>query len=207
MCGITGFVSASPLKESDLLCVERMSRELIHRGPDSNGAYLDGNVALSIRRLKIIDLKGGDQPLFNEDASLVLVANGEIYNYLELTEDLKKRGHIFKTGSDCETILHLYEDYQEDCVHKLRGMFAFAIYDKKRREIFIARDRLGEKPLYYFKTGNELVFSSEMKSLLLYLRPKGLEIDSDAVNMYFHYQYVPEPFTCVKGVKKLPAAQ
>ncbi len=205
MCGISGFISASPLKEGVLLRVERMSRELIHRGPDSNGVYQDLNVALSIRRLKIIDVEGGDQPLFNEDGSLVVVANGEIYNYVELMEDLKTRGHVFKTRNDCETILHLYEEYREDCVHKLRGMFAFALYDKKQRELFIARDRLGEKPLYYCKTENEFVFSSEMKSLLLYLRPKGLEIDPDAVNMYFHYQYVPEPFTCIKGVTKLPA--
>jgi asparagine synthase (glutamine-hydrolysing) len=141
-----------------------MSRELIHRGPDSNGAYYDSNVALSIRRLKIIDVEGGDQPLFNEDSSMVVVANGEIYNYVELTEDLKKKGHKFKTHSDCETILHLYEEYQENCIHKLRGMFSFALYDKR------------------------------------------LKIDPDAVNMYLHYQYVPEPFTCIKGVKKLPAA-
>lgn len=206
MCGITGFVSASQLKESELLCVERMSRELFHRGPDSNGAYHDDRVALSIMRLKIIDVEGGDQPLLNEDGSLVLVANGEIYNYLELTDDLKKKGHKFRTHSDCETIIHLYEEYSDDCVHKLRGMFAFALYDKKRQELFIARDRLGEKPLYYCRTTNEMAFSSEMKALLFYLRPKGLEVDPDAVNMYLHYQYVPEPLTCVKGVKKLPAA-
>ena len=206
MCGIAVIVSEKPLRKDDLSLFKSMIQQFIHRGPDSQGVYNDSNVALGIRRLMIIDAEKADQPLFNEDDSLVLVVNGEIYNYLELRKELANKGHQFKTDGDGETILHLYEDYQEDCVHKLRGMFAFALYDKKRREIFIARDKMGEKPLYYHQNEKQFVFSSEMKSILLYLRPAGLEIDPDAVNMYFHYQYVPEPLTCVKGIRKLPAA-
>lgn len=158
-----------------------------------------------MRRLRIIDLTGGDQPLFNEDSSLALVANGEIYNHLELREELEGKGHVFKTHSDCETILHLYEQHGEEFIHKLRGMFAFALHDVKKKTVFIARDRLGEKPLYYYSSASELVFSSEMKSLLACLRSRGLKTDADALNMFLHYQYVPEPYTCVEGVKKLPA--
>jgi len=206
MCGICGFVKKDDLRDADILNVQEMNRALYHRGPDSEGFYKDTKVALAMRRLKIIDLAGGDQPLYNEDGSLVLVANGEIYNHLELREELEKKGHVFKSHSDCETILHLYEEFGEGCVQRLRGMFAFALYDIKKRRLFVARDRLSEKPLYYYRTEKEFVFSSEMKSILVYARKKGIKINPDAINMYFHYQYVPEPFTCIEGVFKLPAA-
>ncbi|MCC7202814.1 MAG: asparagine synthase (glutamine-hydrolyzing) [Nitrospirae bacterium] len=206
MCGITGLISSNPLKPADIAILNRMNDALVHRGPDSMGFYQDTNIALAMRRLKIIDLAGGNQPLYNEDGSLVLVANGEIYNYIELRKEMENRGHKFKTQSDCEPILHLYEESGEACLQNLRGMFAFALFDKKRQTLFIARDRLSEKPLYYYKTEDGVVFSSEMKSLLVCLREKDVRLNPDAVNMYFHYQYVPEPYTCIEGVLKLPAA-
>lgn len=205
MCGITGLISAEPIGEAALARVERMSGRLRHRGPDSAGLYRGARAALAVRRLRIIDIAGGDQPLFNEDSSLVLVANGEIYNYVELRAELEARGHRFKTGSDCETILHLYEEGAEGCLAKLRGMFAFALYDTRRGEVLLARDRMGEKPLYYSYGAGEFVFSSELKSLLAGLpgRPRP---DHAALDMFLHYQYVPEPRTPVEGVLKLPAA-
>jgi asparagine synthase (glutamine-hydrolysing) len=183
-----------------------MSAKLRHRGPDSSGLHHKGGVALAIRRLRIIDIEGGDQPLFNEDSSLALVVNGEIYNYVELRAELEARGHIFKTRSDCETILHLYEELGPGCLARLRGMFAFALHDTKKGEVMIARDRMGEKPLYYRAGPSEFIFSSEMKSLLAGLGPGRPELEPEAVNLFLHYQYVPEPLTPIKGVKKLPAA-
>lgn len=206
MCGICGLIQSSPISDRDFLNIKKMNGFLIHRGPDSEGYYRGTNIALAMRRLKIIDLFGGDQPLYNEDSSIVLIANGEIYNYVELRNDLLRRGHQFKSRSDCETIIHLYEEMGENCVHQLRGMFAFALYDKKRKRLFIARDRLSEKPLYYFRDNSAVYFASEMKALLSYLRTKSVKIDHNSLNMYFHYQFVPEPFTCIEGVYKLPAA-
>ncbi len=178
---------------------------LVHRGPDGQGEYHDDQLVMGMRRLSIIDLQGGWQPLYNEDKSLVLIMNGEIYNYIELTEDLKKRGHIFSTHSDGEVILHLYEEEQEECLRHLRGMFAFALLDKNKGTVFVARDRMGEKPLYLYETGDAIYFSSEMKSLLASGQVP-LELEPSAVNDYFHYQYVPEPKTPIKAVRKLPRA-
>lgn len=205
MCGITGLIKAAPVDGDGVLRVERMSSLLRHRGPDSAGLHRSGGAALAVRRLRIIDIAGGDQPLYSEDSSLALVANGEIYNYVELRAELEARGHRFRTGSDCETILHLYEEAGEACLERLRGMFAFALHDTRRGEILLARDRMGEKPLYYAAPPGEFIFSSELKSLLggLPFRP---ELDHGAAAMYLHYQYVPEPRTAVKGVLKLPAA-
>lgn len=160
---------------------------------------------MGMRRLSIIDLQGGWQPLYNEDKSLVLIMNGEIYNYLELTDELKKRGHTFATHSDAEVILHLYEEEKEACLRHLRGMFAFALLDKRNGTVFIARDRMGEKPLYLYQTADAVYFSSEMKSLLASGQVP-FELDPAAVNDYFHYQYVPEPKTPIKAVRKLPRA-
>ena len=182
-----------------------MSAAQIHRGPDGTGEFFSDNIALAIRRLSIIDPNGGWQPLYNEDKSLVLIINGEIYNYIELRERLKTSGHQFKTDTDGEVILHLYEENETDFINQLRGMFAFALYDKNRRRLILARDRMGEKPLYLFENEGQIVFASEMKSLLQsQLVP--FELDARAVNLYFHYQYVPEPLTAVKGVRKLDAA-
>jgi asparagine synthase (glutamine-hydrolysing) len=158
-----------------------------------------------MRRLSIIDLTTGWQPLYNEDRTLALICNGEIYNFVELRERLESLGHRFSTNSDCETILHLYEEHGLDCVQHLRGMFAFALYDTQRKRLLLARDRMGEKPLYLYQTNSNLFFASEMKALLA----SGLvpfELDPNAVNLYFHYQYVPEPLTPLKGVRKLDAA-
>ena len=205
MCGIAGVISATPLSPLNHEQLLRMSGALTHRGPDGSGLYQGSHVALAMRRLSIIDLYNGWQPLYNEDKSLALIANGEIYNFVELRTALQRRGHNFRTGSDCEVILHLYEEYGEDCVHHLRGMFAFALWDERRRELFLARDRMGEKPLYLYEKEGILYFSSELKALLR-TGVINFELDPSAIYQYFHYQYVPEPLTPIKGVRKLAAA-
>lgn len=202
MCGICGIVSSEPVIDEEP--VLRMQNAMVHRGPDGSGSFFDSHIALAMRRLSIIDVKGGQQPLFNEDRSLVLIANGEIYNYIEIRKQLQNRGHIFNTNSDCEVILHLYEDYGNACVHHLRGMFAFAIWDTKKNELILARDRIGEKPLYLYETRNSLIFASELKSLL-HSGAIPFILDPDAINLYFYYQYVPEPRTPIKDIRKLEA--
>ena len=177
---------------------------MIHRGPDGSGEDISSHVALLMRRLSIIDVAGGQQPLYNEDSSIAVVANGEIYNSPELRSMLIGKRHQFRTGSDCETIVHLYEEYGLDFVHHLRGMFAIALWDSRLRRLVLARDRMGEKPLYLYQTKNQLLFASEMKTLL----QTGLvpfELDPAGVDQYFHFEYVPEPGTAVKNVRKLDA--
>lgn len=205
MCGISGIVTREKLSADLSAAVSRMSAAQIHRGPDGAGEFSAAHVNLAMRRLSIIDLEGGAQPLYNEDESLALIINGEIYNYRELRDRLKKSGHAFRTETDGEVILHLYEENDSDFVTHLRGMFAFALWDCKRRRLVLARDRMGEKPLYLFERDGALVFASELKGLL----HSGLvpfELNPRAVNLYFHYQYVPEPLTPLKGVRKLDAA-
>jgi asparagine synthase (glutamine-hydrolysing) len=205
MCGISGIISQAPLLPEQVVSVRAANSRLAHRGPDGAGEFQDVNVMLAMRRLSIIDLEGGWQPLYNEDRSLALVANGEIYNFIELRARLESQGHRFNTNSDCETILHLYEEYGLSCVEHLRGMFAFALWDAKRKRIVLARDRMGEKPLYLYEISGCLFFASELKALLA----SGLvpfELDPTTINLYFHYQYVPEPLTPLKGVRKLDAA-
>ena len=205
MCGIAGIISANRLEPGDLDAVAAMNDRLQHRGPDGAGQFKNDHVALAMRRLSIIDLATAWQPLYNEDRSLAIVGNGEIYNYIELRRHLEQRGHQLNTQGDIETILHLYEEYGLDCVQHLRGMFAFALWDDKRRRVMLARDRMGEKPLYLYEHNRKLVFASEMKALLR----SGLvpfELDPNSVNLYFHYQYVPEPLTPLKNVRKLDAA-
>lgn len=204
MCGIAGTVSKEPITQEQRARVAQINALLAHRGPDGEGEYNESHVALAMRRLSIIDLDSGWQPLYNEDKTLAIVANGEIYNYLELRPRLEKRGHKFQTHSDIENILHLYEDYGLDCLSYLRGMFVFALWDAKKQRLFLARDRMGEKPLYLVERPGEITFASELKALL----PSGsvpLNLDPIAINHYFHYQYVPEPMTPVKDVRKLPA--
>ena len=205
MCGIAGIVSHAPVNGDDKALLEKMSGRLRHRGPNGQGDFTDGNVALSMQRLSIIDLEGAWQPLYNEDRSLAIVANGEIYNYVELRKQLLARGHQLATQGDIETILHLYEEHGLDCVQHLRGMFAFALWDSHRRRLVLARDRMGEKPLYLYEHNGRLIFASEMKALCK-SGAVPFELDPDAVNLYFHYQYVPEPKTPIKGVRKLDAA-
>lgn len=204
MCGVAGVISKR-IDPTQAESVDRMLGALMHRGPDGQGEYHDEHVAMGMRRLSIIDLQGGWQPLYNEDKSLVLIMNGEIYNYIELTDELKKRGHAFSTHSDGEVILHLYEEEKEECLRHLRGMFAFVLLDRNKGTVFIARDRMGEKPLYLHETAEAIYFSSEMKSLLASGRVP-FELDPAAVNDLFHYQYVPEPKTPLKAVRKLPRA-
>src|SRR4051812_39731550 len=154
MCGIAGIVS--DMKAVDVATIRRMCQTMVHRGPDDEGIFVEGGYGLGMRRLSIIDLDGGHQPLFNEDKSICVVFNGEIYNFRELRKELENRGHQFRSQSDTETIVHLYEEDGPDCVQKLRGMFAFAVVDRSRRKLLLARDRLGIKPLHYAVRGGRL---------------------------------------------------
>jgi asparagine synthase (glutamine-hydrolysing) len=205
MCGICGkynYLTQAPVTEG---LIKRMCQVLRHRGPDEEGIYLKGDVGLGHRRLSIIDLAGGHQPMSNEDQSCWIVFNGEIYNFQELRRNLQQHGHSFKSHSDTEVILHLYEEYGPDCVRQLRGMFAFAIWDSRHKRLLLARDRLGQKPLVYAQTRDGLLFASEIKSLLHdpLIIP---EVDLVALHHYLTYQYVPSPYTIFKGIKKLPPA-
>jgi asparagine synthase (glutamine-hydrolysing) len=200
MCGIIGTYSPGSGTSEDVLRL--MNAEIRHRGPDDDGFYLNGAVGLGMRRLSIIDLPGGHQPITNEDESCWIVFNGEIYNYPELRQELHGSGHVFTTQGDTETILHAYEESGVDCVHRLNGMFAFAIWDGRRRRLFIARDRLGVKPLYYYWDGRNLAFASEIKALLACpWVPR--EIDEKSLWDYLTFRYVPAPGTIWKGIRKL----
>lgn len=203
MCGICGQIAIGQRRDAGL--VARLQAALAHRGPDDAGAYVDGPVELAMRRLSIIDHDGGAQPLFSEDGQIVLVLNGEIYNHVELRDDLVRRGHRFSTRSDAEVLVHLYEDKGFDAVSDLRGMFAFALWDRRTGRLLLGRDRMGEKPIYLVESDGRLVFASELKALVA-AGAAPLELDLAAVNRYFHYAYVPEPQTTLHGVRKLPAA-
>ena len=204
MCGITGIISRYNLNENDITSVNDMSSSLYHRGPDAEGHYRSNNMMMSMRRLSIIDLNNGYQPFYSNDGKLVLIANGEIYNYVELSESLRAKGYSFKTNSDCECIVHLYSEYGKRCVEHLRGMFAFAIWDENKQILFLARDRMGEKALFIHQTSDKLIFSSEMKSLMRSGQVNS-NLNLEAINLFFHYQYIPEPLTGIDSVKKLPA--
>lgn len=206
MCGIAGIVDMVGRRPIDQSLLTRMTDSLVHRGPDDSGLHLAPGVGLGHRRLSIIDLSGGQQPLYNEDRSVVTVYNGEIYNFQELAEQLIAAGHRFKTRCDTEVIVHAWEEWGEACVERFRGMFAFALWDERRQTLFLARDRLGIKPLYYTITADgSVIFGSELKALLLHPDvPR--EIDVYAVEDYFAYGYVPDPRTIYVGVSKLPPA-
>ena len=205
MCGITGFIEKNknaPVGEREIL-LDKMCEIITHRGPDEQGTIVKDAAALGMRRLSIIDLKSGQQPIFDCSGNLAIVFNGEIYNYRELKKDLESRGHHFKTNSDTETIVHLYEEFGADCLTHLRGMFAFAIYDFQAETLFIARDRVGKKPLFYAQTGQgNFVFGSELKTLLAH-GEISREIDFAALDAYLTFGYVPEEFCIFKQVKKL----
>jgi len=177
-----------------------MCSTMMHRGPDDKGHYLSGNVGLGMRRLKVIDLETGNQPISNEDKSIWIVQNGEIFNYLELRDRLKEKGHHFYTRSDTEVIVHLYEEYGEECIEHLNGMFGFALWDENNKLLFLARDRLGIKPLYYYEDDDVFLFGSEIKAILNY-PDIGREIDYEALSDYFSLQYIPAPQTIYKGLK------
>jgi len=204
MCGIDGIISHKPLDEAQQVRLRTMNNTLAHRGPNGEGFYTADHVALGMRRLSVIDLAGGWQPIYNEDHSLAVVANGEVYNYIELRRELAVRGHSFSTDGDIETILHFYEECGADCVFPLRGMYAFALHDSRNNRVLIVRDRMGEKPLYFYHQDETLIFASELKALLAVL-PQKPEIDPAAIDLYFHYGYVPEPRTPFLDIHKLPA--
>ncbi|MCZ6624740.1 MAG: asparagine synthase (glutamine-hydrolyzing), partial [Deltaproteobacteria bacterium] len=201
ICGIYNFNSRRPVSP-DLL--RAMTNTMVHRGPDHEGYYVQDVVGLGIRRLRIIDLEGGDQPIPNEDKSIWVILNGEIYNYRELQLDLESRGHQFRTFSDTEAIVHAYEEYGLDCVKRFNGMFAFAVWDQVKKRLMLARDRIGIKPLYYRLGPDGIVFASELKSILAQGRDAP-EIDFEAVNAYLTLEYIPAPLSIVSGVRKLPA--
>ena len=205
MCAICGVINKNHLPLSlDLL--QTMTRTMRHRGPDQEGYQQLNNVGLGFQRLSIIDLVHGQQPMSNEDDSLWIVFNGEIYNFQQLRAELEASGrHHFKTQTDTEVILHLYEDLGEQCVERLRGMFAFAIWNDKTKTLFMARDRLGKKPLIYADLPNAFLFSSEIKALLKH-PDVSKEIDYQAIDLYLSYQYIPSPHTIFKSIKKLPPA-
>ena len=202
MCGICGVFNFGTGEPADPVALKRATDAMAHRGPDDEGFHLDGPVGLGNRRLSIIDLPGGHQPIANEDESVWITFNGEIYNYRDLRPDLVARGHQFRTNSDTETILHLYEEYDLDCLDHLRGMFAFAIWDSRKRRLFLARDRLGVKPLFYRLDPVRLAFASELRTLRELL-PRAPEIDTQSVYDFFGFRYIPAPRTFYRGVEKL----
>ena len=202
MCGFTGFTGTLENKNQVL---EDMMNTIIHRGPDSGGKYTDNDIALGFRRLSIIDLNHGDQPILNEDGNKILLFNGEIYNYHSLREALKEKGHVFKTMSDSEVLLHGYEEYGTELLNMLRGMFSFVIWDKEKKELFGARDFFGIKPMYYAKTNGNIIFGSEIKSFLPHPDFKK-ELNTDALENYLTFQYSVGSDTFFKNVYKLPPA-
>src|SRR5438876_1681379 len=202
MCGICGIVNFNTTEPVDRGLVERMTSAQAHRGPDDHGYFVEDNVGLGHRRLSIIDLSGGKQPIFNEDGSVVVVFNGEIYNYADLTDDLIARGHRFMTRSDTETIVHAYEEYGNQCMRDFRGMFAFAIWDRRQKRLLLVRDRLGIKPVYYYANKNIFIFASEIKSLLQH-PDVSREVDRQALDLYLALRYVPGPRTMFKNIFKL----
>jgi asparagine synthase (glutamine-hydrolysing) len=203
MCGIAGVVSMDGPVQAGL--VQRMCASLAHRGPDSRGFFEQDGVALGVARLAVIDLEGGDQPIFNEDDSILVVCNGEIYNYRELRGELTRKGHRLRTHSDAEVIVHLYEERGADCVHRLRGMYAFAIWDRRRRRLLLARDRVGKKPLFYAARDGRLAFASEPRAILA---DEGFprEVDALAIDLFLHYQVVPSPRSAFEAIRKLRPA-
>jgi asparagine synthase (glutamine-hydrolysing) len=205
MCGITGITYFNKDREVNPATLKDMTDVIAHRGPDDEGFYINQNVGLGFRRLSIIDLSTGHQPLCNEDQSIWIIFNGEIYNYHDLQNDLMKHGHIFKTKSDTETIVHLYEQYGVDCLKYLRGMFAFAIWDNKRQQLFCARDRFGIKPFYFYRDNEKFVFGSEIKAIL---KCENIDrtLSQEAIDSYFAFGYITSDLSIYKNIKKLQPA-
>nr|MBA2379711.1 asparagine synthase (glutamine-hydrolyzing) [Blastocatellia bacterium] len=207
MCGIAGWVN---LGESDSnhdaeAVLHSMCERIVHRGPDSEGLWSDGDVALGMRRLSIIDLKTGDQPVFSCDGSVIVMMNGELYNYREVRAELEEKGHKFTTKSDTEILPHLYEEYGDGLLDHVNGMYAFSLWDTRQKRLMIARDRFGEKPLYYGVIDGKLIWASELKALVAHPSVKP-ELDLNALRHYVSFDYVPAPMSIFKGIYKLPAA-
>jgi asparagine synthase (glutamine-hydrolysing) len=206
MCGICGKLYFNSTQKADQNIISAMASVLNHRGPDDHGIYVDGPVGIGHQRLSIIDVSSaGHQPMSNEDGSIWIVFNGEIYNFEELRLELQGKGHVFASHTDTETIIHLYEEEDTDCLNRLRGMFAFAIWDGRKQRLFIARDRVGKKPLVYTVTDDAVIFASEIKALLQDPSVTAA-VDCEALHHYLTYQYVPSPWTMFKGIRKLPPA-
>jgi asparagine synthase (glutamine-hydrolysing) len=201
MCGIAGFVGR-PEERASAEDVRRMTDTIVHRGPDDEGIYANGSVGLGMRRLSIIDLSGGKQPIYNEDRTVAVVFNGEVYNFPELRRELEGRGHRFYTCSDTEVIVHLYEELGADCIAKLRGMFAIALHDVRRNLVLLGRDRLGKKPLYYGQRDGRLYFGSEIKAMLA-VAPALAEVDPEGVLQFFYFGYLPDPRSAFRQIRKL----
>ena len=204
MCGICGKLSFDPEARIAPSLVKKMADAIVHRGPDDEGYYVKDQIGLGFRRLSIIDLSGGHQPLSNEDGTIWIIFNGEIYNFQELRAELISKGHIFRTQSDTEVIVHSYEEFGPDCAKKLRGMFAFAIWDSVGKTLFMARDRVGIKPLYYYLGKNFLSFGSEMKAMLVDPEVRR-EIDPATIDRFLTYYYVPGTATLLRNFHKLEA--
>jgi asparagine synthase (glutamine-hydrolysing) len=203
MCGIAGIVSTELETRQDIETIRLMCNAIVHRGPDDEGFYVRDGVGVGMRRLSIIDLSGGHQPIHNEDRNVWVVFNGEIYNFPELHRELESRGHRFYTQSDTEVIVHLYEELGAECVRKLRGMFAIALWDERRKTLLLARDRLGKKPLHYALRKGCLFFGSEIKSLLA-ASSELADVDREALLTYFQFGYIPDPQTAFRQIRKLP---
>ena len=204
MCGIVGIYQApGRTGRYTLDDVRRMADAMVHRGPDDDGFYEHGPLIFGMRRLSIIDLGGGRQPIANEDSTVFVINNGEIYNYQRLREELIARGHTFRSMSDTEVIVHAYEEYGDDFVNHLEGMFGLAIYDTRRQRLLIARDRMGIKPVYYREDASGLAFASEIKSILA-LPGSSASVDGDALIDYLSIGYAPAPGTIFQGIRKLP---
>lgn len=202
ICGVLNFDREDHVLESDIRC---MCKVITHRGPDDEGIFVKKNIGIGMRRLSIIDLSTGRQPISNEDGTIWIVFNGEIYNHQEIRQELIKKGHRFKTKSDTESILHAYEEYGEDCPQKLNGMFGFGIWDGRKNRLFLARDRLGIKPLYYYKDHKRLIFGSELKSILQ-IKNVPRTVNLKALDNFLTFEYVPAPLSIFKGISKLQPA-
>ena len=204
MCGIVGFTRRFHFVDPD--CIRNAVRALVHRGPDQQGVYESADISLGAVRLRIIDLTGGDQPIMSEDGDVILVFNGEIYNHEELRERLRARGCRFVSSSDTEVVLHAFREWDVECFQKLRGMFALAIWTRSQKRLVLARDRLGIKPLYFYRSGNDVLFGSEIKAI--FQDPVvERQIDLDGLNCFLRLNYVPAPYTMVRGIEKLPPGQ
>jgi len=198
ICGIYKFDKKAVLEQE----IKNMCSVMKHRGPDDEGMYFDGFLGIGMRRLSIIDLDSGHQPIANENETVWTVLNGEIYNFEELTADLKNKGHVFKTKSDTEVIVHLYEEFGTDFLKYLRGMFGLALWDANKRELLLARDPLGIKQIYFFKSGKEFLFGSEIKCILEQLGNR-FKINYEALNHYLTFLYFPDTFTIYDGIEKI----
>src|SRR5215469_18733653 len=203
MCGICGIFHFDRRQGAERGTLAAMNRQIAHRGPDDEGYYFEANVGLAMRRLSIIDVQSGHQPISNEQENVWIVYNGEIYNHQQLRVDLESRGHHYRTHSDTETIVHLYEEYGTDCVAHLRGMFAFVIWDSRSRTLFGARDRLGIKPFYYRRDRQRFLFGSEIKALLAYPGVEA-EFNPSVLAEYLAFGYIVGEDTFFQGIQKLP---